>query len=289
MTCRGWPTHSPTRLPRRPEFALLKGRGNYLCLNKIHNGSATEPEDRPQEELFEPMAATALGRDVQRLIAWSSTTDTGDRDELTPGVPDRSWSQVSVSARECIGVARCPFGTDCFAEKARDKAGHADVVVTNHALLAIDAMTDAAVLPEHELLVVDEAHELVDRVTGVATAELSATSLGIAHRRVGRLIDPELAQRLEAATATLLVGDPRRHTGPHRRARRRDDHLPDRAARRREQGPLGDRHRAERPEGGVGARRSGDGAERHQRHRDTHPVGVCPCHPRSHGRGLARP
>ena len=190
-------------LPRRPAFALLKGRGNYLCLNKIHNGSATEPEDRPQEELFEPMAASALGRDVQRLIAWSSTTDTGDRDELTPGVPDRSWSQVSVSARECIGVARCPFGTDCFAEKARDKAGHADVVVTNHALLAIDAMTDAAVLPEHELLVVDEAHELVDRVTGVATAELSATSLGVAQRRVGRLIHPELARRLETATATL--------------------------------------------------------------------------------------
>ncbi|HYZ66715.1 MAG TPA: ATP-dependent DNA helicase, partial [Mycobacterium sp.] len=190
-------------LPRRPEFALLKGRGNYLCLNKVHNGATSEPEDRPQEELFEPMAASALGRDVQRLIAWSSSTDTGDRDELTPGVPDRSWSQVSVSARECIGVSRCPFGTDCFAEKARDKAGHADVVVTNHALLAIDAMTDAAVLPEHHLLVIDEAHELVDRVTGVATGELSATSLSVAHRRVARLIDPDLAQRLEATTAVL--------------------------------------------------------------------------------------
>src|SRR4029077_4992720 len=98
---------------------------------------------------------------------------------------------------------RCPFGTDCFAEKARGHAGSADIVVTNHALLAIDAMTDAAVLPEHELLVVDEARELVDRVTSVATAELSATSLGIAHRRVSRLIDPELAQRLEAATAPV--------------------------------------------------------------------------------------
>jgi ATP-dependent DNA helicase DinG len=190
-------------LPRSPEFALLKGRGNYLCLNKIHNGSATEPEGQSQEELFEPVAASALGRDVQRLVAWSSETDTGDRDELTPGVPDRSWSQVSVSARECIGVARCPFGTDCFAEKARDKAGHADVVVTNHALLAIDAVSDAAVLPEHRLLVVDEAHELVDRVTGVATAELSATSMAVAHRRSARLVDQELAQRLEAATATL--------------------------------------------------------------------------------------
>ncbi|MGV0606368.1 ATP-dependent DNA helicase [Mycolicibacterium sp. XJ1904] len=194
-------------LPRAPEFALLKGRGNYLCLNKIHNGSsaggATESDGRSQDDLFEPVATSALGRDVKRLIAWSSDTDTGDRDELTPGVPDRSWSQVSVSARECIGVARCPFGTDCFAEKAREKAGRADVVVTNHALLAIDAISDAAVLPEHHLLVVDEAHELVDRVTSVATGELSATSLGIAHRRATRLVDQDLAQRLEAATATL--------------------------------------------------------------------------------------
>jgi ATP-dependent DNA helicase DinG len=193
-------------LPRRPEFALLKGRGNYLCLNKIHNGSAsgpTEPDDRPQEELFSPIAASALGRDVQRLVEWSSSTDTGDRDELTPGVPERSWSQVSVSSRECIGVSRCPFGTDCFAERARDRAGRADVVVTNHALLAIDAIGDANVLPEHDLLVVDEAHELVDRVTGVATAELSATSLGIAQRRAARIVEPELAQRLEGAAATF--------------------------------------------------------------------------------------
>jgi ATP-dependent DNA helicase DinG len=189
-------------LPRRPTFALLKGRGNYLCLNKIHNG-ASEPEDRPQDELFSPMAISAMGRDVQRLMDWSSDTETGDRDELSPGVPDRSWSQVSVSARECIGVSRCPYGTDCFAERARGKAGTADVVVTNHALLAIDALSDFAVLPEYELLVVDEAHELADRVTGVATAELSATSMGVAHRRIARLVDPELAQRFEASIATL--------------------------------------------------------------------------------------
>ncbi len=211
-------------LPRRPTFALLKGRGNYLCLNKIHNGSqngpAPEPDDRPQEELFDPAASTALGRDVQRLIAWSSSTDTGDRDELTPGVPDRSWAQVSVSARECIGAARCPFGTDCFAEKARDRAGHSDIVVTNHALLAIDAISDAAVLPEHELLVVDEAHELADRVTGVATAELSNGILSAATRRVGRLVEPELVQRLEAAAATFA-------SAIHDAAPGRIDHLDD--------------------------------------------------------------
>lgn len=190
-------------LPRRPDFALLKGRGNYLCLNKIHNGASEEPDDASQEELFDAVATTALGRDVQRLTEWASSTETGDRDEIVPGVPDRSWGQVSVSARECLGASRCPFGTDCFAEKARDKAGHADIVVTNHALLAIDASSDVNVLPEHDLLVVDEAHELVDRVTSVATGELSATSLGAAHRRMARLVEPELAQRLEAATATF--------------------------------------------------------------------------------------
>ena len=190
-------------LPRRPTFALLKGRRNYLCLNKIHSGAAEESDDAPQEELFEPMAASALGRDVQRLTAWAEDTDTGDRDDLKPGVPERSWSQVSVSARECVGATRCQFGADCFAERARAVAGQADVVVTNHALLAIDAISDTAVLPEHRLLVVDEAHELVDRVTSVATAELTAAALGVAVRRVGRLVSPELVQRLDAASLTF--------------------------------------------------------------------------------------
>ncbi|MGE2815944.1 ATP-dependent DNA helicase [Mycobacterium heidelbergense] len=193
-------------LPRRPRFALLKGRRNYLCLNKIHNGGAADTDadaERPQDELFDAMAATALGRDVQRLTAWASTTDTGDRDDLKPGVPERSWSQVSVSARECLGVARCPFGTECFSERARGTAGRADVVVTNHALLAIDAVAESAVLPEHTLLVVDEAHELVDRVTSVATAELTPTTLGVASRRITRLVDPEITQRLEAASANF--------------------------------------------------------------------------------------
>ncbi|WP_431231023.1 ATP-dependent DNA helicase [Mycolicibacterium psychrotolerans] len=190
-------------LPRRPKFALLKGRRNYLCLNKIHNGSADESGDPSQEELFEPVAASALGRDVARLTAWASSTETGDRDELTPGVPDRSWSQVSVSARECLGMARCPYGTDCFSERARGEAGRAEIIVTNHALLAIDAIADAAVLPEHEYLVVDEAHELVDRVTSVATGELTPAPLGVAVRRIARLVSPALVQRMEAAVATF--------------------------------------------------------------------------------------
>ncbi|MGI9123135.1 MAG: ATP-dependent DNA helicase, partial [Mycobacterium sp.] len=147
--------------------------------------------------------ASALGRDVQRLTEWASQTDTGDRDELRPGVPERSWSQVSVSARECLGPARCPYTTDCFSEKARGEAGRADIVVTNHALLAIDAIAEAAVLPEHGFLVIDEAHELTDRVTSVATGELTPGPLGVTVRRTGRLVGPELTGRLEAAVATF--------------------------------------------------------------------------------------
>jgi ATP-dependent DNA helicase DinG len=190
-------------LPRKPSFALLKGRQNYLCLNKIHNGSAAEAEE-PQE-LFRPQAASALGREVQRLTEWSSETDTGDRDDLKPGVADRAWGQVSVSARECLGMARCPFGTDCFSEKAKGLAAQADVVVTNHALLAIDAVADSAVLPDHRLLVVDEAHDLVDRVTAVATGELTATALGIASRRIAQLVEPEILQRWERMSGSFIT------------------------------------------------------------------------------------
>ncbi|OBJ51281.1 ATP-dependent helicase [Mycobacterium sp. 1423905.2] len=213
-------------LPRRPAFALLKGRRNYLCLNKVHNGGTSGEagggDDRPQEELFNPMAVTALGRDVQRLTEWASTTDSGDRDDLKPGVADRSWSQVSVSARECIGVARCPFGTECFSERARMRAGAVDIVVTNHALLAIDAVADSAVLPEHSLLVVDEAHELADRVTSVATAELTSATLGVAARRVARLVDPEITERLEAASAVFTSAI---HDAPPGRMDHLDDEL----------------------------------------------------------------
>jgi ATP-dependent DNA helicase DinG len=209
-------------LPRKPRFALLKGRQNYLCLNKIHNGSAADTGEEPQE-LFRPQVASALGREVLRLTEWASSTESGDRDDLKPGVADRSWGQVSVSARECLGMARCPFGTDCFAERARAKAGGADVVVTNHALLAINAVADSPVLPEHRLLIVDEAHDLVDRVTAVATGELTATTLGIASRRVARLVEPELIERWERTSATFIAAIQNASAG-------RMDHLDDELA-----------------------------------------------------------
>ncbi|MEV0437264.1 MULTISPECIES: ATP-dependent DNA helicase [Nocardia] len=184
-------------LGRVPQFAILKGRNNYLCLNKINS---VIPEDTGGEaELFDAFAISRLGREVQRLNEWASDTETGDRDELAPGVSDRAWRQVSVSSRECLGKSRCQFGQDCFAEKARAESAQADVVVTNHALLAIDAISGIQILPEHDVVVIDEAHELVDRVTGVATAELAAPAISAAARRCTKLVDEREVDRLEGA------------------------------------------------------------------------------------------
>jgi ATP-dependent DNA helicase DinG len=189
-------------LGRAPTFAILKGRRNYLCLHKLNGPDDVDDAD----QLFDPFAVSALGRTVKRIHEWSSDTETGDRDELVPGVPESAWRQVSVSARECLGASRCPAGDDCFAEKARAQAGRADVVVTNHALLAIDALEGRPVLPEHDVVIVDEAHELVDRITGVATAELTAASVVAAARRCGKLVDQAVADRLvEAGEGLALV------------------------------------------------------------------------------------
>jgi ATP-dependent DNA helicase DinG len=186
------------KLGRAPAFAILKGRRNYLCLLRAQGDAPADPADM----LFDPGAASAVGRQVQRLHEWAAQTKTGDRDELVPGVEDRAWRQVSVSATECIGVQRCPFGSRCYAEQAREVAGEADIVVTNHALLAIDAIENFIVLPEHDVVIIDEAHELVDRVTSVAADELSAAAVEAAARRCGKLVDEKLITRLrEAGTA----------------------------------------------------------------------------------------
>jgi ATP-dependent DNA helicase DinG len=183
-------------LGRTPEFAILKGRNNYLCLNKLRNG----PEDE-QDSLFDA-PGSQLGAHVKRLHQWAASTTSGDRDEIVPGVPDQAWRQVAVTARECLGPGRCPFGVQCYSERARQMAAAADVVVTNHALLAIDALGEGGILPEHRVVIVDEAHELVDRVTSVATGELSTYAIDFAVRRTGKLADEaEIARLSEAGNA----------------------------------------------------------------------------------------
>jgi ATP-dependent DNA helicase DinG len=186
-------------LRREPQFAMLKGRSNYLCLHRLHEGVPQDEEDG----LFDPFEAAAptskLGQDLLRMRDWADETETGDRDGLTPGVSDRAWSQVSVTSRECLGATKCAYGAECFAEAARERAKLAEVVVTNHALLAIDAIEGAPVLPGHEVLIIDEAHELVSRVTGVATGELTPIGVNRAVKRAAKLVNEKAADALLSA------------------------------------------------------------------------------------------
>ena len=189
-------------LEPRPEaqaqVALLKGRNNYLCLHKLEGGY---PEDEPDALFDMPSSTSRVGEEVVRLREWADRTETGDRDELKPGVSDRAWAQVSVSAAECLG-RRCPLVEECFSEMARGRAAEADIVITNHALLAINAFEGMKVLPEHETVIIDEAHELVDRVTGAVSGSLTVAMVRRAARSVKKHSKAE-SGALEMAAGTL--------------------------------------------------------------------------------------
>ncbi len=197
---------------RRPVVALLKGWQNYLCRHRVAGGY---PDD--DDALFAASdavprtGAAGLGEQVVRLREWAGRTATGDRDDLVPGVSDRAWAQASVSRAECLGPA-CPFHDDCFPAAAREAAARADVVVTNHAMLGVVVAGNPGVLPEHDLLVVDEAHALADRVRSQGAASLSAAAVArvaaTARKHASAVVsDLEAAgQGLQAALAALPDG-----------------------------------------------------------------------------------
>ena len=161
-------------------YAVLKGRSNYACLHRIRSGVPDE-----QGALIE-VPQGSMATKVLELRAWAEEEveggGTGERDHA-PRHTDREWRQVSVNHRECLGAAKCPFGQECFAELAREKAQRSHLIVTNHSLLAIDAIEGVPMIPDYDVVVVDEAHELVSRVTQAATDELCAADVDRAARR----------------------------------------------------------------------------------------------------------
>ncbi|SEQ83995.1 ATP-dependent DNA helicase DinG [Microlunatus flavus] len=194
---------------RRPEFSVLKGRSNYACLLRVRDGGVSEQGtlisagDLAATARTSATPESALGTEVLALREWAeeeaSSGGVADRDDA-PSHGDRAWQQVSVPVRECLGAQRCPYGDVCLVEKSRDRARAAGLVVTNHALLAIDAMHGGTALPEHHAVVVDEAHELVARVTGAASAELSPQQVErVARRALTFLSDETALDLLESA------------------------------------------------------------------------------------------
>jgi ATP-dependent DNA helicase DinG len=189
-------------LGEHPKYAVLKGRSNYACLHRIREGV---PDD--QGTLIDlPEPATAAGGEVVRLRKWAEKQakagGPGDRDSA-PSHTDRVWRQVSVNHRECLGAAKCPYGTACFAERARDRAMQASLIVTNHSLLAIDAIEGVPMIPDYNVVVVDEAHELVARVTQAETDELSLPFVDRAARRARNFVEGSAPDDLADAADVL--------------------------------------------------------------------------------------
>ena len=189
--------------------AVLKGRSNYACLHRVRDGV---PDDQGALIDAEAVAEGSLAAEVLELREWveeqAAGSETGERDHA-PRHGDRAWRQVSISHRECLGASRCPFGEECFAELARERAQRAQLVVTNHSLLAIDAVEGIPMIPSYDVVVVDEAHELVARVTQAATDELSVGEVERTARRAERHVrdDGETASpvdALEDAAGALL-------------------------------------------------------------------------------------
>jgi ATP-dependent DNA helicase DinG len=154
---------------------------------------------------------------VLELRAWAEEEakgkGSGERD-TAPRHTDREWRQVSVSHRECLGAAKCPYGAECFAELAREKAHRSHLVVTNHSLLAIDAIEGVPMIPDYDVVVIDEAHELTARVTQAATDELFAAEVERAARRSQRHVEgdepDDLADAADALRAAIGDLDPGR-------------------------------------------------------------------------------
>jgi ATP-dependent DNA helicase DinG len=161
-------------------FAVLKGRSNYVCRQRLSEIAGTDTGQTSLDGLAEHARADQL----VRIKQWAAETPTGDRAELEFEPSVATWSAVSVGARECPGAARCPSGAVCFAEQARAAASTADLIVVNQHLLALDLALDGTLLPEHDLVVIDEAHQLEDITSSVAGLELTGGRLAAFARLV---------------------------------------------------------------------------------------------------------
>lgn len=168
------------------EWAVLKGRSNYICMQRVRE---VQDKDNGQLELAE-FAAVAKA-EVRRLVSWAGSTDSGDQATLSWAPSDKAWQAVSVGSDECPGANRCPMGKVCFAELARQRAQAADVIVVNMHLYGLHVGTGGMILPDHQVVVIDEAHQLEDIMSdtvGVQIAGGRFTTLTAALKRV--LDDP---------------------------------------------------------------------------------------------------
>lgn len=187
-----------THLDHPFDYAILKGRSNYICLQRVR-----EVQQAASGQLDLDDLAPTVKLEVKRLGEWAGTTRSGDQAELEWMPSDRAWQAVSVSSDECPGASRCPMGDACFAEGARKRAATADVVVVNTHLYGLHVASGGALLPDHDVVIVDEAHSLEDIMSdtvGITIGSGRFTNLSVTLRRI--LDDPGLiASVIESGVA----------------------------------------------------------------------------------------
>jgi ATP-dependent DNA helicase DinG len=210
-------------LPAPLDVAVLKGRSNYICRQRVaevgSGGVQAELGDQAAGRADEAVALTAsealegagsgsrdkpdappegLVEEVRSLVAWSQKTHSGDRADLSFEPSDRAWNMVSVGPRECPGAFNCPEGGRCFAEAARDRATAADIVVVNTHLYGAHLASGGVVLPEHDVVVFDEAHELEEVMTASLGVELTPGRFRSLVTAARSLVEQRDADQLES-------------------------------------------------------------------------------------------
>ena len=155
----------------RTKVAVLKGKSNYLCRNRAHatGGGAQLSFDDGSS------VPKGVADQMRRVLAWAEETETGDRDELPFELDARAWRGLSVTPQECLGRAQCPQGHNCFHELAKDRAAESSIVIVNTHLYAAHLASGAMLLPAHDFVVFDEAHEVLDIFASLLGTSLNAT------------------------------------------------------------------------------------------------------------------
>jgi ATP-dependent DNA helicase DinG len=190
------------------DFAVLKGRSNYVCRQRVTEVNGAGDQLMLDAGGPEPGATDLgpLGREIRRLVKWAETgTQTGDRAELDFEPKDAAWAQVSVGARDCPGAARCPSGDRCFAERARERAAEADVVVVNTHLYATGLAIGGEFLPIHDVVIFDEAHELEDIASSAFGFEITAGRFAALGRGSRALLDDTSAATAVEDAASVFT------------------------------------------------------------------------------------
>jgi Rad3-related DNA helicase len=164
--------------------ALVKGMGNYLCLDRLQ-------EERDFQQLIRDPGFS----EMEKLLDESDAPDAwdGDLDLLPRGLPAEVRGRIGADSDLCAWRA-CPFFGDCYVRRMRDRAREAQVIVVNHTLLLLDAAMDGFLLPERDVIVIDEAHHLEEEATRAFTVTVTPGRVQslLAQRRLREHVDARL-------------------------------------------------------------------------------------------------